>query len=311
MPTSPMVTVPRALERILAVVLSLAGLAASGAARAAGPRIAVLVSPGAEAYRQALAGARRELGGAAAVVELGEDDAEAAPPALEGAAAVVAIGADALRVAERLDRSIAVVSVLAPGVAAERPPRPVYGVEPFAPPADVLRDLAELVPGALPLWTIHSERTPPAVLAQLRDAAAERGRRLVATAVLDAAGAARALRSPPDEVGAFLLLPDPVVRNAAFDEALLRLSFERRFAVVGASRADVKAGALLALLLEPEALGAQAAVLARRILAGPPPPPALVPPAQLSLVVNVAAAERLGLQLPGAVQQRAAEVLGR
>lgn len=315
MPSVNRMLAGRPQDRALGLVLLLGLLAPTSPVTALEEPIAVLVSPGAMAYRQALAGAQRALDGRAAVIDLAYAGADAARAALVGAGvrAVVAIGPAALALAERLSSTTTVIAVLVPEAAAAPldPARPVLGVEPFAPPADVLREVAAVSPPGT-LWTVVSGRTPPALLDGLRAAVAARGWRLIECRVPDAAAAAQALRDPPPEVGAFLLVPDPVVRNAAFDEALLRLSFERRFPVVGTSRADVQAGALLALLLEPEGLGAQGAALARRALepAGPPPP-ARVPPSHLSLIVNAATAERLGLHLPRELLRRAAEVLGR
>lgn len=317
MSTSRTVSREHGRRGALGVALLLGLLAPSAASPAASEPIAVLVSPGAVAYRQALAGAQRGLGGAAEVIDLAFTSAAAGRAALAaaGARAVLAIGPAALELAEHLPSAVTVVAVLVPelGAGATAEGRPVLGIEPFAPPGVVLRELEALGapdPAARTLWTIYSHSTPVALLAQLQAAAAAAGWRLAAVHAADAAAAALALRTPPAAVGAFLLLADPVVRNTAFDDALLRLSFERRFAVVGSSRSDVQAGALLALLLEPEALGAQAAALARRALDGPAPP-AQVPPEHLSLIVNSSAAERLGVRIPDALQRRAAEVMGR
>lgn len=288
-------------------------LLSAPAARAVSAGVVVVVSPGALAYREALAGVQRALAGAPEVIDLAYTAPEDALGRLAASQprALVAIGPAALQVAGLLPASTAVVAVLVPepgGVAGLA--RSVYGVAPFAPPAAQLRELAALAPAARTLWTIHSDRAPAALLDQLRAAAARGGYRLVATAAEGPSGAARALADPPAEVGAFVLLPDPGVRNAAFDEALLRLAFDRRFPVVGVSRADVRAGALFALALEPGELGVQAADLARAAAATAPPPPAIVPPARCALVLNAAAAAHLGLPVPEELQRRA-EVLGR
>jgi putative ABC transport system substrate-binding protein len=280
------------------------------------PPAVVVVSEGAPVFRQALVGVQRVLGQDVSVFDL----ASASPDEVAGRVAsahpraIIAIGPSATKVAERVDGRTPVIAVLAPNAApsASVGQRPLYVVALFAPWEPLLNELAALLPRARTLWTIYSSGTSRMAVERLRAAAERTGYRLVATEVPDAGGAARALQSPPEDVGAFLLLPDPVVRNAAFDQAVLRLSFERRFPVVGASRADVRSGALFALQLDPDALGAQAADIARTVLrSATPPAPGVVAPAGYVLVLNAATAHNLGLEIPDAVRKHAAEVLGQ
>jgi ABC-type uncharacterized transport system substrate-binding protein len=291
-------------------------LAASFPQRGMAELPAVIVSEGAPVFRQALAGVQRVLGHEVTVFDLASSSPDEVAGRVTSAhpRAIIAIGPGATKVAERVDRRTPLVVVLAPNAApsASVGPRPLYVVALFAPWDALLNELATLLPKARTLWTIYSSATSRAAVERLRTAAERSGYRLVATEVPDAGAAARALQSPPEEVGAFLLLPDPVVRNAAFDQAALRLSFERRFPVVGASRADVRSGALFALQLDPEALGAQAAEIARTVLrSATPPAPGVVPPAGYALVLNAATAHNLGLEIPDAVRRHAAEVLGQ
>jgi putative ABC transport system substrate-binding protein len=106
------------------------------------------------------------------------------------------------------------------------------------------------------------------------------------------------------------MLPDRVVRNATADRVVVRLGFDRRVPVVGVSSNDVRAGALLALQLDPRSLGRQAARLARKIAAPPAHgAPEIVVPEGYKRVLNLATAQRLGVNLTEEVR-RGAEVIG-
>ena len=296
-----------------ALVVVAAALGAGAAA--GGPLTAVIVSAGPPVFGQALAGVQRGLGESVPVFDLASIAAQevASRLAAERPRVIIAIGSDAMRVAEQADARVPIVAVLVPHL--ERAPadaaRTVYGIGLFAPASALLGQIAKLAPRARTLWTIYSPASTGESVQRLRAAAPSAGYLLVATEAADAAAAVRALRSPPEGVGAFVMLPDPVVRNSAFDQALLRLAFERRFPAVGASRADVRAGALFALQLDPKAIGAQAADVARDLLRSPTPPePGVVPPSGYVLVINAATARHLGIEIPDPVRKQAAEVLG-
>lgn len=261
--------------------------------------------------REAAAGAQAELGGEARLYDLAKLQAEEIHRQVERdkPEALVAIGPPAVRVLESAP-GIPVVLLLvpnAPAVAQALPGRPVRAITLHVEPEEVLRVLRRLAPEARTLWTIYSERGSGTVVGRLQYVAAEQGLALEKAAVEDAAEAARAVSNPPERVDAAFLFGDPVVRNAAFDQALLRLAFTRRFPVVGSSRSDVQAGALLAYQLDPAALGRQAARLARAT----GEKPEVVAPEGSGLLLNLASARHLGLTVPEDLREAAAEVFGQ
>lgn len=229
--------------------------------------------------------------------------------------AVIAIGPTAVPVAKAAPTGAAVVLLLNPKAETDAKAfsgRPLKAIALNVPPESTLKMLRRIAPQARQLWTIYSERSSGSVVGRLDSAAAAAGYSLTKTKVTDAAAAARALGEPPPRVDASVLLGDAVVRNAAFDEGLLRLAFSRQFPVIGASRTDVQAGALFAFQLDAEALGLQAAKLARALTREPGTTsgPTLLPPAGYQLVLNVATARTLGLTIPQDLRRQASELFG-
>lgn len=262
-------------------------------------------------YSEALKGVREALKGD----ERAYDLAELAPEeikqrlARDDLDAVIAIGASSVQVAMRAPPQTPVVLVLVPNAeehAYAKEGRPTRAISLQVPPEPILATLRRLAPGARDLWTIYSERISGSLVERLRGAAEEAGFTFEGKAVLDPAGAASAVGIPPSHVGAFFLLGDPVVRNMAFDRALLRLSFARRFPVVGSSRDDVRSGALFAFQLDAVALGRQSVELAR----APHDGRVVVPPTGYHLVLNVTTARNLGLTVAEDVRRSAGEVFG-
>ncbi|MBI5544653.1 MAG: hypothetical protein HY901_12245 [Deltaproteobacteria bacterium] len=265
-------------------------------------------------FRDASAGARAVLGDEARVHDLADSSPEEIQARLSSdrPEAVIAVGPSAVRVAAGAAPGTPVVFLLvanAQATADTLAGRPVRGIALNVPPEPTLQLLRRIAPKARGLWTIYSQRASGGFVDKLQGVATAAGYSLQKTEVPDAASAARALSAPPPRVDATILLGDTVVRNAAFDQALMRLAFSRGFPVVGASRSDVRAGALFAFQLDAEALGRQAAGLARSPGKGGPES-VIVPPAGSRLVLNMATARNLGLTIPEDVRQSAVEVFG-
>ncbi|MCK6410037.1 ABC transporter substrate binding protein [Thauera sp.] len=106
-----------------------------------------------------------------------------------------------------------------------------------------------------------------------------------------------ALRTSLDESTVLLSLPDGTVYNARTVANVLLTAFRLRAPVLGFSAAYVRAGAVLGLYSTPRQVGAEAAALARRLLAGEPPP-APAAHALFEVDINQTVAHALGLVLP-------------
>ena len=141
-------------------------------------------------------------------------------------------------------------------------------------------------------------------------AAKARGLVLVAQSVRDEGEvmAAAALLVP--QVDALWAVADPTVLTPTNARGLILLSLRSRKPLFAMSEGYVRSGALAALSANPRGVGRRAGELARKALQGSPlrdlRPEA--PPVPLSLFVNRATAERLGVALPEAVVLRARTV---
>ena len=108
-------------------------------------------------------------------------------------------------------------------------------------------------------------------------------------------------------VDAVFLVPDTTV-NRRIGE-IIDLAEQRRIPVSGPSVAQVEAGALMTHGFVHGAAGAQAAHIADRILRGVNPATTPVETADVYLQVNLAAAERIGVEISDLLLQRADVVL--
>jgi len=133
----------------------------------------------------------------------------------------------------------------------------------------------------------------------LQRAAARDGMVLSTATVNDAAELDAALGRLLQHNSVLLALPDPVVVNGRTAKQWILGAYLRHVALVGYSRAFVKAGALMAVYSTPQQVGATtaervAALLRRRPLQLPLP----VHPRYFDVSVNYELARALGLSLP-------------
>lgn len=111
------------------------------------------------------------------------------------------------------------------------------------------------------------------------------------------------LATLPDDIDAIFMLPDSTV-NRRVDELLLAAT-ERGLPVSGPSTAQVEAGATMSYGIVHHEVGQQAARIVVQILRGADPAETPVETADYFLTVNIAAADRIGLNLPEEVLQQA------
>jgi putative ABC transport system substrate-binding protein len=302
-----------ARARVLATVVGISVPTLS--AEFASARPAVVGASNVPAFRDALEGAQSELPDAAEYDLVGS-----APETIrqrldaDHPDVIVAVGPTALQTAlATAGKALVVYAMVAdPEAILNKSPKehPLAGVSLQASPVAQLTELRRVVPSVCQLWTVYSPQESGRPVEQLRRVAAAKGCGLVATEVHDIAEALRALQSLPARFDAYVMLPDRVVRNATANRVVVRLGCDRRVPVVGVSANDVRAGALLALQLDPRSLGRQAARLARKAAATPARgSPEMVVPEGYKRVLNLATAQRLGVNLSEEVR-RGAEVIG-
>jgi putative ABC transport system substrate-binding protein len=158
--------------------------------------------------------------------------------------------------------------------------------------------LARLVPSARTIWIPfnHADPSPRATLARLGEVAGKLGLTLVTADVRSAEQLHAALAALPREVDAIFMPPDALLSSHA--EIVLAAAAERSLPVTTPHRHGVAMGALFSYGFDLTALGRQAARLADRILNGTPAANLPIEAAEMTLSINIATADRLGLAIP-------------
>ncbi len=151
-----------------------------------------------------------------------------------------------------------------------------------------------------------TDSAPSSAVSQLTGIAASIGVELVTAQAKNNDEVTVLLADLPDVEGIFMV-PDSTVNRRVQD--ILDLAEQRRIPVSGPSVAQVEAGALMTYGFIHKSAGAQAARMADRILRGSSPATTPVETADIFLQVNLASAQRIGIQLSDDLLQRADVIL--
>lgn len=167
----------------------------------------------------------------------------------------------------------------------------------------------QLVPGARRILVPYNptDAAPASAVAQLGAVTGQLGIELVLAEVASNKAVTRLLDDLPEPIDAVFLVPDSTV-NRRISELLDRTD-ALRLPASGPSTAQVEAGALMTYGFKHEAVGAQAAGIAVRILRGADPALTPVENAEFFFQLNLAAGERLGLAVSDDSLQRADVIL--
>ena len=115
------------------------------------------------------------------------------------------------------------------------------------------------------------------------------------------------LNNFPQDIDAIFLVPDSVV-NSRLQE-ILAVAEERKLPVSGPSTAQVEEGALTSYGFIHNEVGVQAARIADQILKGTPPGELPVEPAEFYLSVNLATAEKIGIEISDEILEQATLII--
>lgn len=172
-----------------------------------------------------------------------------------------------------------------------------------------LQLLQTILPDAKTLLLPYNpdDPAPVSAAAQIERTAEDLGLTLVHAHARDKVEVAALLAALPEDIEAVFMLPDSTVNRHVKD--LMRVAVERGIPVSGPSTAQVEAGATMSYGIVHHEVGMQAARIAVRILRGANPAETPVETADYYLTVNVAAANRIGLELPESVLQQADVIL--
>lgn len=226
---------------------------------------------------------------------------------------IFAVGAEALGLVRA--RTSGVPIVFAMVIDYKRHPKArgdsVTGVALEVAPDVQLTQLKIFAPAVRRIGVIHS-RQKAALVAEAARAAKELGLTLRAVAVDGPSGVGAAWKTLAGKVDALWMLPDPGAIDAARFQLLKAATQVAKIPFIGFSDKFVEAGCLLSLSADYEAIGAQAGVLAARILDGEVRPGnhPVEAPIGTALSVNLDTAALIGLELDDTVLEVADRVIG-
>jgi putative ABC transport system substrate-binding protein len=172
-----------------------------------------------------------------------------------------------------------------------------------------LQLLQLLSPSIRTVWIPFNpdDAAPRSAVAQVEAVAADLGLRLVKAPARNQDEVTAALADIGDEVDAVFMVPDSTFNRRLGD--LLDAAAARRLPVSGPSLVQAEGGALMSYGIVHHEVGVQAARIADMVLRGADPGALPVQTAEFHLVINVAAAERIGLDIPEELLYQADMVL--
>ena len=191
---------------------------------------------------------------------------------------------------------------------------PASGISTDVPLKEQFDLILEAMPGVKMIGMLYRSDTPSSAdILKEAQQALPKGANLVSTALDKQPAIADAIENllsqKPDIIWT---AADSSVYEATTVRALLLASLRANTPVFGFSRGFVKAGALLGIAVDPRSQGEQAAAMTAAMLNPPagakPAPPHVVEPPKFQIVLNLIVAEKLSIQLPDKLIQKAGEV---
>jgi len=186
----------------------------------------------------------------------------------------------------------------------------VTGTSDLNPVADQMELLAEIAPDAKKVGIVYSsgEVNSEVQVELAKDAAADLGLTIEEATVSNSAEVQQAAQSL-DDVDAFYVPTDNIVVSGV--AALIQVAEQQQIPVVSGDSGPVEEGAVATLGLDYTKLGYQTGEMAVQILqdGADPAEMAVETSNDVSLIINPAAAERMGVTLPDAVVDRADQVI--
>ncbi|MFN7955584.1 MAG: ABC transporter substrate binding protein [bacterium] len=286
-------------------------LVARWAESGAPPNTVVVLAPSRERepYAAAIRGFQRALDGKGWTISVRAPVAQASLVG-ETPRWIVALGSEALALARAESPSVPRAFAFAEDERCELvPSEHETGVVLRIDAERIVRTLVEASPKVATVGYLRRAGEPSCVARELAGALARHSLTAMEAAVGDVREALHALREQRSKVDAWVLIPEPsIMTRETIDYAILA-GLEERDPVMGFNRATAAGGALLALSLDPEALGAQLGALIAR--ADERRAQALLPapelPQALGLTINLKTARALGLAIPPSLEARASE----
>ncbi|MGI6879420.1 ABC transporter substrate-binding protein [Microbacterium sp. gxy059] len=186
----------------------------------------------------------------------------------------------------------------------------VTGTSDLNPVADQLALLAEIAPDAESVGVVYSSgEVNSAVQVELaKEAAAELGLTIEEATVSNSAEVQQAAQSLGDVDAIYVPTDNTVVSGIA---ALIQVAEQNEIPVVSGDSGPVESGAIATIGIDYTKLGYQTGEMAAKILleSADPAEMAVETSNDVELIINPSAAERMGVELPGSVVDRADRVI--
>lgn len=303
-------------KRLLFLLVLILSIGAASPAAAA--RVAALVSAKADEYEAALKGFREAAPHEIVAVYNMDGDLDRGRKYLAEIETKVkpdlifAIGTWALQVALNRSTPIPVVYAMVlnpPSVVGAA--KNTTGASMNVPVESALRLFKQLGPPIKRIGVIYNPAKTGYLVKRAEAVARDEGLQLVTREIGSSKEAVAALDSLQDGIDALWILPDETTLPQAVVQQMLFFSYRKKIPLLGLSERHAQMGALFSLsFASGEDIGRQAGELAQAVLAGKPA--AEVPyttARKLNLVVNLKAAEKLGMQIPQTILARATNVI--
>ena len=188
----------------------------------------------------------------------------------------------------------------------------VTGASMNVPVEQSIRLFKQLGPKIRRIGVVFSPAKTGYLVRRATAVATEEGLQLVAKEIRTVKDAIPALDGVLEEgVDALWIVPDEVVLGPGVVQQMLLVSYRKKIPLVGLSEAHAQQGALLALsFASSEDIGRQAGELATSIVQGKAPGEIPYTVArQLKLIVNLKAAQKLGVDVPKSLLDKATTVI--
>lgn len=212
--------------------------------------------------------------------------------------AVVAVGTRAFRKTKAIKNLPVIYTMVMPSETVDRTGSNVSGVSMDIAPETYLATMIRLFPAAKRVGVLFDpEHTGPFVR-KAAAAAAAKGVTLIAKTVSDPRQAPALLEELRGKIDILWMLPDATLVSPEMIDCLMLFSFRNKVPIFSFSEKYVERGAVAALKINPEDMGAQAGQMARTLFQGGKGPVHAY--ARMHrLVVNIKIGAKIGVRING------------
>lgn len=223
----------------------------------------------------------------------------------ENCKVVLVIGPEAAKVAVRELPDIAIVfcMIMNPDRSGVKGAK-VTGVSLDIPFTRQFESFKSVVPSLSKIGLVYSDQISDEQLQEMKLASKKYGLTLVENKVLDEKEIPTIIRGLKGKIDGLYLPPDRIIAKHDAFQFIALFTFENNVPFMAPTSRFVKKGALVALMIDYEEIGKQAAEIARKILNGTPVTAIPIqPPEATILVLNQKTAETIGINIPPALTE--------